>query len=205
MEKPLITQQTISLDQLEENTGQLNGLPANPRYITEDKLSKLKANIEQYHELLEWRSLLVYPLPSGKYIIIGGNMRLKAMRELGHSEAPCIIIDKDTTVDRLKAMTVLDNASFGKFDMEALANMWDDAQLNDFGVDIPTFADAPLDGLFEQQPKADKDAPTLDKIIITLPEELEDDKDLIFELISDTLSDTYPGCEVSFKPTKNDK
>lgn len=199
MKKPLITQQTISLDRLEENTGQLPGLPENPRFITEDKMAKLKENITAYPQMLEWRSLLVYPLDNGNYILIGGNQRLKALRELGHTEAPCIIIDKETPIEKLKALTVLDNASFGKFDMDALANMWDDAQLDGFGVDIPTFAPVPLEGLFEQQPKDGGDAPTPEKIVITLPEELEDDKDAILEFVSDLLADRFAGCNASFK------
>lgn len=200
MENQLITQQTISLDRLEENTGQLPGLPENPRYITEDKLAKLKENITRYPQMLEWRSLLVYPLDNGNYIIIGGNQRLRAMKELGHTEAPCIIMAQDTPVERLKAMTVLDNASFGKFDMERLANMWDDAQLDGFGVDIPTFAPVPLDGLFEQNPSGGGDStPKADTITITLSEEWEDDKDEILEFVSELLADRFNGCTASFK------
>ena len=48
MGKPIITKRQIELDRLEENTGQLPGLPENPRYITEDKFDKLKANIANY-------------------------------------------------------------------------------------------------------------------------------------------------------------
>lgn len=189
----------ISLSQLEENAGQLPGLPENPRYITEDKMAKLKENITTYPQMLEWRSLLVYPLDNGNYIVIGGNQRLKALRELGQTEAPCIIIDPDTPVEKLKAMTVLDNASFGKFDMDSLANMWDDAQLDSFGVDIPTFEPVPLDGLFEQKPKDDDAVHVPDKITITIPEELEDDKQAILEFVSDLLADRFTGCNVSFK------
>ena len=189
----------MNLDLLEENTGQLCGLPENPRYIEPDKMERLKENITAYPEMLAWRSLLVYPLPSGKYIIIGGNQRYKALRELGHTEAPCIIMDESTSIERLKAITVLDNASFGKFDMDSLANMWDEYQLSSFGVDIPTFDPVPLDGLFTQEPSGGNDAPAPDKIIITIPEELDDDKDAILETISDLISDRYNGCEVSFK------
>ena len=191
----------MNLDLLEENTGQLSGLPENPRYIEPDKMERLKENITAYPEMLVWRSLLVYPLHSGKYIIIGGNQRYKALRELGHTEAPCIIMDESTSIERLKAITVLDNASFGKFDMDALANMWDEYQLSGFGVDIPTFDPVPLDGLFTQEQSGGNDAPTPDKIIITIPEEFDDDKDAILETISDLLSDQYNGCEVSFKKT----
>ncbi len=68
---------SIELSQLEENFGQLDGLPSNPREITEAKMELLKKNIQQYPEMLKLRGLLVYPLDNGKYIIIGGNMRYK--------------------------------------------------------------------------------------------------------------------------------
>lgn len=96
-------------------------------------------------------------------------------------------------------MVVLDNASFGKFDMDALANMWDDYELDGFGVEIPTFAPVPLDGLFEQTPSSGGEAPAPDKIIITIPEELENDKQAVLEFVSDLISDRYQGCNVSFK------
>ena len=83
---------SMELAQLEPNDGQLEGLPSNPRQITDSKMDLLKQNIQQYPEMLTLRGLLVYPLENGKYIIIGGNMRYHAMSELGFKTAPCIII-----------------------------------------------------------------------------------------------------------------
>lgn len=201
MEPSLIKQQIVSLDQLEENTGQLPGLPDNPRYITEDKMAKLIANIEEHPELLAYRSLLVYPLPSGKYIVIGGNQRLKALQQLGYTEAPCIIIDPETSAERLKELTVLDNASFGKFDMEALANMWDNETLQNFGVDIPTFEPVSLDGLSEpiHGKGGDDDSASDEHIFVVLPNELKESKDEIVEFLTDALDKKYAGCTLSIK------
>ena len=128
----------ISLSMLELNEGQIAGLPANPRQITEAKLEQLKKDIEAYPEMLNLRGLLVYP-HDGKYVIIGGNMRYRAMTELGMESAPCIIIPEDTDVERLKAYTILDNNGFGQWDFDRLANEWDEAQLTDWGVDLPIF------------------------------------------------------------------
>lgn len=101
--------QMLPMNSIMPNEGQLEGLPANPREIRDEKFQKLKSNIEKYPELLEYRSLMVYPMPNGKYIIIGGNMRYRALMELGYTEAPCIVIDPSTPVDRLGAYTILDN------------------------------------------------------------------------------------------------
>lgn len=128
----------LSLSQIEPNDGQLAGLPKNPREIKDKKFEKLKQNIEAYPEMLAWRSLLVYPLDNGHYIIIGGNMRYRAMSELGHTEVPVFIIPKETPVERLQAYTILDNNGFGKWDWDLLANEWPDDMLDDWGLDIPT-------------------------------------------------------------------
>lgn len=134
--KGTVTMLPLSL--IEQNDGQLPGLPKNPRSIKKKKFEKLKANIEAYPEMLGWRCLLVYPLGNGKYILIGGNMRYRAMSELGHADAPCMVIPKETPVERLQAYTIIDNNGFGDWDWNLLADEWQDDWLADWGLDIPT-------------------------------------------------------------------
>ena len=50
---------SMELAQLEPNNGQLEGLPSNPRQITDSKMDLLKQNIQQYPEMLTLRGLLV--------------------------------------------------------------------------------------------------------------------------------------------------
>lgn len=138
---------SIGLELLEPNEGQLEGLPSNPRKISESKMELLKANIAQYPEMLSMRGLMVYPLDNGHYIIIGGNMRYRAMIELGYGTAPCIVVPKGTDMDRLKAYSVIDNSGFGKWDWDMLANEWDENLLKGWGIDwdfcpVPVAADS---------------------------------------------------------------
>lgn len=126
----------LPLSKIEPNMGQLDGLPQNPRSIKKSKFEKLKKNIEEYPEMLAWRSLLVYPIGNNKYIIIGGNMRYRAMKELGHKEAPVFIIPKETPIEKIKAYTILDNNGFGEWDWDLLANEWDADMLDDWGLDL---------------------------------------------------------------------
>ena len=87
----------IELKKLVLNTGQIEGLPANPRKIDVNAFSKLKENITNNPEMLALRGLIVYETEGGKYVVIGGNMRLRAMRELGtFDKAPCIIVPPGT-------------------------------------------------------------------------------------------------------------
>lgn len=127
----------INLAQLEENKGQIDGLPANPRNIQPDKL---KRSILDNPEMLQLRGILVYP-HGDKYIVIGGNMRLRAMVELGMTSAPCVVIPNHVTADKLRAYTILDNSSMGEWDWQALQLEWDTAQLDDWGIDLPDFTD----------------------------------------------------------------
>ena len=48
----------IPLSRLERNKGQIEGLPANPRQITEHKFKKLVASIRENPEMLNLRELV---------------------------------------------------------------------------------------------------------------------------------------------------
>lgn len=133
--QPTTQVQMLPMSAVEVNAGQLQGLPANPREIRDEKFDKLKANIQKYPELLEYRSLMVYPMPNGKHIIIGGNMRYRAMQELGYTEVPCVIIPAETPVEKLGVYTILDNIGFGKWVWDLLANEWSDWNMEDLGLD----------------------------------------------------------------------
>lgn len=180
---------SISLDKLEPNNGQLEGLPSNPRQITETKMALLKQNIKQYPEMLKLRGLMVYPLENGKYIIIGGNMRYRAMSELGMKEAPCIIIPKETDVEKLKAYTIIDNNGFGKYDWDMLANEWDEFELEEWGVDLPIKESmVDVDDFFSSI-EENKDKDGKDKLIVEIPSEMADKKEDIKQSLLLTLED----------------
>lgn len=182
----------IPLSRIQPNEGQLPGLPKNPREIHDPKYEKLKADIEAYPELLELRGLMVYPLEDGNYITIGGNMRLRALNELGYTEAPCVVIPVDTPVERLKAYVILDNGDFGRWDWDALANEWNEEELIDWGVDLPIKeTDVDIDSFFDQCDNTEE-KPKVEHITIALPDDLKDQKSEIIDEIKDALS-SYSG------------
>ncbi len=123
----------IKLTDLVLNEGQVAGLPTNPRQWTKTELDKLKKSLQETPELLEARGILVYPW-EGKYLVLGGNMRLSALKSLKATDAPCIVFPEDTPIDKLKEVVIKDNGSFGEWDYETLANLWDDLPLADWGV-----------------------------------------------------------------------
>lgn len=131
----LVQSVMLPLSKIESNRGQIDGLPKNPRLIRDEKFNKLKKSIEEDIEMTALRELLVIE-HDGKYVIIGGNMRFRAMQDLGIKEAPCKVIPADTDVEKLKAYTIKDNAGFGEWDWDDLANEWGDEPLSDWGVDV---------------------------------------------------------------------
>lgn len=185
----------LPMSAIEINNGQLKGLPKNPRLIKDGKYDKLKESITDYPEMLSWRSLLVYPLDNGKYIIVGGNMRYRAMKELGHNKAPVFIIPKETPIEKIKAYTILDNNGFGKWDWDLLANEWDEVQLMDWGVDLPIAeSEINIDDFFNhignENAKSKKE-----EIVITIPFEMEPKKEQIKGIVEAALFD-FPGVKI---------
>lgn len=125
----------IAIDKLELNTGQIPGLPKNPRFIKDERYQKLVQSIKDDPEMLGLRECIVYPLKS-KFVVIAGNMRYRACKELGHKEIPCKILTKNTPPKKLRAYTIKDNIAFGAEDWDALANEWEEQELRDFGIDL---------------------------------------------------------------------
>jgi ParB-like chromosome segregation protein Spo0J len=74
-------------------------------------------------------------------VVLGGNMRLKALKELGYKEVPndWVKSAKDLTDDEIRRFIIADNVGFGEHDWEMLANEWDVEELSEWGLDIPGF------------------------------------------------------------------
>lgn len=139
-----VTTKNIAIGKLQSNKGQIEGLPGNPRLIKDQKFDKLVKSIEENPEMLQMRELLVYP-HGDAFVVIGGNMRLEAMKKLGYKECPCKVIPADATVEQLKAYTIKDNNGFGEWDFDMLANEWDVEQLEDWGLDLPVWEEEKTD------------------------------------------------------------
>ena len=136
---------TIKIKDLATNDGQIDGLPKNPRQIRDHRYEKLKKSIDDAPEMLQLRELLVCP-HGGKFVIIGGNMRYRACKELGYKELPCKVLDAETPVEKLRQYAIKDNENFGEYDWDVVANEWDTSELENWGVELPTDWGAELEG-----------------------------------------------------------
>lgn len=110
--------------------------PKNPRVIKDGKFQKLVKSIQEFPDMLNKRPLIVFTDVDGKYVVLGGNMRLKALNELKFKEIPVIVAD-EWTEEQKHEFLIKDNVGFGEWDWDSLANEWDVEKLDDWGLDLP--------------------------------------------------------------------
>ena len=116
--------QKVSISEVKPN-------PSNPRIIKDAKFKKLVQSLKDLPEMAQVRPIVV----NQDMIVLGGNMRLKAMKEAGWKEAPVAVVDWDE--DKQRQFIIKDNVGFGEWDWDELANTWDAELLSDWGVDVP--------------------------------------------------------------------
>lgn len=126
----------INISLLDFNKGQLQGLPKNPRFFRDNRYEAMKKSISDSPEMLELRELIVYPYSNGRYVVVCGNLRLRACKELGYKELPCKVLDADTPVKKLREYATKDNVNFGENDMDIMQNEWDKSELQDWGIEF---------------------------------------------------------------------
>ena len=130
---------TLSLKDIDLNEGQIEGLPANPRNWTKEELKSLALSLTETPELFEMRCPIVVP-HNGRYVVLGGNLRIAAARENKEKEVTCFVFNS-TSIEKMKEIVIKDNGAWGKWDYDALANEWSDLPLSDWG--IPVWEESP--------------------------------------------------------------
>lgn len=140
---------TIKLTDLHPNEGQIEGVPSNPRYITDSEFKELKRSIKDFTKMLSLRPIVV----DEDMNILGGNMRYQALCKLAQEGATTEVLDKDgavigyykfdnnipkewvvvakdLTLDEKIEFVYKDNDEKGQWDYEALEKGWNTEQAN---------------------------------------------------------------------------
>jgi hypothetical protein len=109
----------------------------NPRYIKDANFNKLCKSIQSFPKMLELRPIII----NEDNVIIGGNMRYKALVQLGYQEIPDQWVKQvnDMTPEQVQEFIIKDNLPYGEWDWDELANNWDEDKLIEWGLDIPHF------------------------------------------------------------------
>ena len=109
----------------------------NPRLIKDYKFEKLKKSITEFPKMLELRPIII----DNDNIILGGNMRYQALKDLGYKELPDNWVKKSSELseEEKQRFVIADNVGFGDWDWDIIANEWDTELLADWGLDVPSF------------------------------------------------------------------
>lgn len=125
----------LSISKLQENKGQIDGVPKNPRFIKDERYQDLKRSIAEDPEFLVLNPILVYDNGDGTYTVVGGNQRYKAIKELGWKEVEVPgVIATGTEPKVIRSRIIKHNNTYGQDDWDLLGNEWDDEPLADWGL-----------------------------------------------------------------------
>lgn len=107
----------------------------NPRIISDEKFKKLVKSLRDFPKMMELRPIVV----DENNIIQGGNMRYKALLEIGYTEVPdeWVKQGKDLSEDQWREFVIKDNLGYGEWDMDVLASEWETKKLLEWGFDLP--------------------------------------------------------------------
>jgi arsenate reductase-like glutaredoxin family protein len=103
--------------------------PNNPRTISVSQMEKLEKSIEQFPKMLELRPIVI----DENNMVLGGNMRLQALVNLGYKEVPVVKVSELTEAQK-KEFVIKDNVGYGDWNWEQLHLDWELEVLDDWGL-----------------------------------------------------------------------
>lgn len=114
--------------------------PENPRLIKDEAFQKLINSIRDFPEMMKLRPIVVVPVEGkkGKYTILGGTMRYRALQALEYDVIPddWVKVATGLTEDQIKEFIVKDNVAAGDWDTDILIGVYGDYDLDAWGIDI---------------------------------------------------------------------
>ena len=192
-----IKTQQVALSKLHLNTGQIPDVPKNPRFVKDERFEALKKSIQDDPEMLELRELVAYD-NDGELVIVGGNMRYRAMKDLGFKDAPVKILPKETEAKKIRAFIIKDNVQFGQNDWDILGNEFEVEELMDFGLEcdfLKESEEGDIDAFFEEAGVDKEETPKDVVISIHIPNDQAEKEDEIKEAIK-AIVDGYEGVKI---------
>lgn len=156
---------------IQVETSKLVPNPNNPRFIKDKEFEELKKSITNFPDMMSARPIVV----DENWVVLGGNMRFRAVMDLKWTKVPVIMIE-GATEQWKKEFVIKDNVNKGSWDYEMLANEWEIEDLTEwgiaesnFGVSAPEFMMGDEDGMGVQGDlEAAMSAPTSDIKLLQL-------------------------------------
>lgn len=114
---------------------------ANPRQISRKAYEALKKSLKDFPEMKQLREIVV----DENLTILGGHQRLYALKDLGYSDVTVKQVIGFTDKQKREFM-IKDNTAAGEWDKDIIANQWDIAELEKWGVPDFNFGDIKEEG-----------------------------------------------------------
>lgn len=173
---------------------ELKPLEDNPRWIKEEDFNKLCASVQNNPELFEAQPIILSDR-TGELVIIAGNQRYRAAKEVGLKEVPTILLT-GLTEKKEREIIIRTNVTNGKWDWDRLANDgWEVSDLDEWGVDVSFLSDSEddtdLSELYEEHEATHREKSIT--ITIEVPNEIKEKIDDIKEALRVTLEE-WEGC-----------
>jgi len=127
--------------------GVLKPAEYNPRKISKEALEQLKESLNRF-DLVD--PIIVNGAPKRKNVVIGGHMRLRAAKELGHKTVPVVYVNIPK-LDKEKELNLRLNRNTGEWDTEKL-KFFEPDFLTDIG-----FSDADLSSVWTENLETEDD------------------------------------------------
>lgn len=122
-----------------KKVSELKNWEDNPRTITKEAYEQLKKNIG---ELGNFEPLVI----NTDGTVIAGNQRLRLAIDKGQKEIEVSVPERELTEEEIKKIGVISNRHSGEWDMDKLANEFEDI-LNDLGFDDLLHNDIDFDNI----------------------------------------------------------
>ncbi len=129
----------------------------NPRKIDDKDFAILCESIVKNTDYFETRPILC----NKDMEVFAGNMRLRAAQHTGMKQVPVAIMD--ISPERQREILIRDNVSNGSWDEELLPSLFDNAELEEWGVDMSQFGVWDLEP-DEKDDEVPEDVPTTAKL-----------------------------------------
>jgi hypothetical protein len=160
--------------------------PNNPRIIRDAHFEKLKRSIEEFPKMMALRPIVV----DAQGVVLGGNMRLRALQDLGYKEVPDAWVRRaeELTEEEKRRFIIADNVGFGAWDWQVLANEWEAEDLEAWGLEVPGWAVEPEADELTDEPK---NRPPKMQITFPTPEDLQKCETAIQEILNRLCPNAY--------------
>lgn len=107
----------------------------NPRQWKEHGIDKLIKSLQEFPKMLAIRPIII----DEDNVVLGGNMKKAALKKMGKTSIPAEWVKKvqGLTDEQKLEFIIKDNTHYGNWDWDEIANEWEGAALDDWGLDVP--------------------------------------------------------------------